>query len=107
MRALIGDVLLWVGVGLAIVSCLGVLVMRDVYDRLHYTGPAILGAVFVAAAICVRDGMSLVANKALLTAAFLLVTGPVLTHATARAARDAERGSWKDGIGDEIEVEER
>lgn len=105
MRAVAGDILLWAGVALEVVACLGVVVLRDAYDRLHYTGPTALGALLVAAAVWVRDGASLAADKATLTAAFLLLTGPLLAHATARAARDGERGDWRDGIGDEIEVE--
>ena len=33
-------VLLALGVGVTLLSCVGVLVMRDPYDRLHYTAPA-------------------------------------------------------------------
>lgn len=107
MRAALADALLGAGVLLELVACVGVLVMRDVYDRLHYTAPTVLGAVLVAAAIAVRDGPSLVADKAVLTALFLLVAAPLLSHATAQAVRTAERGDWRDGIGDEVEVEER
>ena len=40
----------------------------------------------------VRDSFSLIGNKALAIAAFVLVTSPVLTHFTARALHEAERG---------------
>jgi multicomponent Na+:H+ antiporter subunit G len=106
MREVSADVLLCVGVGIELIACLGILAMRDAYDALHFTSPTVLGALLIAAAILVRDGFSLVADKALLTAAFLLVAGPLLTHATARSARLAERGDWTAGVGSEIEVEE-
>jgi multicomponent Na+:H+ antiporter subunit G len=70
---------------LQVLACLGVLLMRDAFDRLHYTGPSALGGVCAAAAVLCAGGWSLIALKALLLAAILLVTGPVLTHATARA----------------------
>jgi multicomponent Na+:H+ antiporter subunit G len=66
-------------------SCLGVLVGRGALARLHYASASILGAVLVAAAVLVRDGASLIGVKAVLVAAFLAATGPVLSHATARA----------------------
>ena len=67
------------------VSCLGVLVGRGALARLHYASASILGVVLVAAAVLVRDGASLIGVKAVLVAAFLAATGPVLSHATARA----------------------
>ena len=93
----VGDILVAVflilGVGVELVCCIGVLAMRGVYDRLHYTGPASFGAVLIAAAIVVREGLlSQIGVKAILIAAVLLVVSPVLVHATARAARLRERG---------------
>jgi len=86
-------VLLILGVGIELVCCLGVLVMRGVYDRLHYTGPASFGAVLIAAAVVIREGLlSQIGAKAVLIAVVLLVISPVLMHATARAARLRERG---------------
>lgn len=106
MRDAATHVLLVLGAAAALIGCLGVVVMRGVYDRVHYTAPVSVGAVLVAAAIWVHHGPSLIMVKALLTAAFLVVCGPLLAHATTQAARRAERGDWRDGIGDEIEVEE-
>jgi monovalent cation/proton antiporter MnhG/PhaG subunit len=86
-------VLLILGVGIELVCCLGVLVMRGVYDRLHYTGPASFGAVLIVAAVVIREGLlSQIGAKAVLIAVVLLVVSPVLVHATARAARLRERG---------------
>ncbi len=83
--------LLIAGVGLELFCVLGVVIMRGPLDRLHYTGPSSLGALLIALAIVAREGFSLIANKALLVAAFFLVTAPVLVHVTARAARLRER----------------
>ena len=74
------------GVAVELACCIGVLVMDDAYDKLHYLGPAaIVGPVAIAAAVVVREALSQAGIKALLTAALLLVASPVLTHATARA----------------------
>ena len=73
------------GVVVLAFACLGVIVMRGALARLHYVQVATLGAVLVVAAVLVRDGASLIGVKAVLVGAFLLATGPVLSHATARA----------------------
>ncbi|MEA2382886.1 MAG: multicomponent Na+:H+ antiporter subunit [Solirubrobacteraceae bacterium] len=92
------DVLTWalVGAGVAVqvFACLGVMLMRDALDRLHYVGASAVGVPLLAAAVIVSEGPSLIGIKALLTAAFMLVTGPVLGHASARAIhlhREARR----------------
>ena len=93
----ITDVLVWyIGggiVALLLLCCLGVLVMRGVYDRLHYTGPASVGAILIAAAVVVREGLlAQISTKAVLVAAVLLTVSPILVHVTGRAARLRERG---------------
>ena len=88
-------VLLALGVAVTWVSCLGVLAMRDPYDRLHYTAPAaVIPPVAIAAAVVLEEQFSAAGIKALLVALALLVTNPVLTHATARAARIRQFGEW-------------
>ncbi|MGH2888955.1 MAG: cation:proton antiporter [Solirubrobacteraceae bacterium] len=93
---MVGDVIVAVlligGVALELFCVLGVVVMRGALARLHYAGPASAGAVLIAVAILARQGFSLIANKALLIAAFLVLTSPVLAHVIARAARVRERG---------------
>ena len=75
------------------ISALGVLTMDNVFDRLHYVGPAAsLAAPAVALAVLLDDGLSSAAVKSLLAAGLLLVLGPVATHATARAARVRQYG---------------
>lgn len=79
-------VLVAVGVAVELACCLGVVVMRDVYDKLHFTGPAtILGPLALAGAIVVKEGLNQAGVKALLVAGLLLIANPVLTHATGRA----------------------
>ena len=107
MRHVISDVFLWIGVALNLIACLGVLVMRDALDRLHYTGPAVLGAISIAVAVVVKDSFSLVGDKAILIALFLIVASPIATHAAARAARIAQRGDWRLSEAEQVEVEQR
>lgn len=100
------DVLLWIGVGLELLSCLGLVVMRSVYDRLHVSSPAALGVVFIAAAVVVDKSFSMVGNKAILIAFFALIGAPLITHALGRMARTVERGDWRLAPDEDVEVEE-
>ena len=79
------DVLAVAGVVVLAFACLGVLVMPRALARLHYVSVAPLGVVLVVVAVLVRDGASLISVKAICVGAFLVATGPVLSHATARA----------------------
>ena len=85
MRDAIATALLFTGVAVELLACAGVVLMRDALDRLHYTGAGTLAALLVAAAVLVRDSFSLIGDKAILLAAFVLVTTPVLTHYIAQA----------------------
>lgn len=87
--------LLAVGVAAQLLSVLGVLVARDVYDRLHFTGlSSIFGPVALAAAVVIEEGpLAQAGIKSLLTALLILALSPILVHATARASLVRERGS--------------
>lgn len=106
-REVAAEVLLFSGVAVALVSCLGVALMRGPFDRLHYVGPLGLAALLIAVATLVEDGFSLIADKALALALFVVITAPVLAHGTARAARVEARDDWRIGDDEEIEVDRR
>jgi multicomponent Na+:H+ antiporter subunit G len=80
--------LLFVGVGTEILCCIGVVVARDVFDRLHFVGPAsTLGPVAIGAAVVVEAPLEQAGVKSIIVVLVLVLINPVLTHATARAAR--------------------
>jgi len=85
MRDGVAIALLAGGVAVQLLACLGVLLMREPLDRVHYAGACTAAALLVAAAVLVRDSFSLIGNKAIVLAGFVLVTAPVLAHVTARA----------------------
>lgn len=96
--------LLVVGVSVELLCCLGLLVMDDVYDRLHYLGPAVtIGPAAIAAAVVLQEALSTAGIKALLITAVLAGTGPVLTHVAARVARLREHGQWEPRPDESIE----
>jgi monovalent cation/proton antiporter MnhG/PhaG subunit len=98
-RATAALVLLVVGGAIEVLAVVGMLAMRDVYDRLHYVGVAAFGALLVAVAILVRESFSLIANKALLVGFVLVVVGPVVSQTTARSFLIRERGDWREAAG--------
>jgi multicomponent Na+:H+ antiporter subunit G len=96
VRDVIVAVLLGLGVAATLLSCVGVLVMGDALDRLHFTAPAsTVSPVLFALAVLVEEPLSSAGVKAVLVAVLIVVTTPVLTHATARAARVRAHGRWK------------
>jgi monovalent cation/proton antiporter MnhG/PhaG subunit len=99
----IATVLLVAGALLELLGVLGVVVMRDVFDRLHYVGLAGWGALLIGISVLVRESWSLLGDKALATGGVLVLIGPVVVHTTARSFRTRVRGDWRDGIEQEAE----
>ena len=100
---MIATVLLILGVLIELLAVLGLVIMRDAFDRLHYVGLAGYGALLIGIAILVRESWSLIGDKALATGAVLLLVGPVLVHTTARSFRTRVLGDWREGIEHEAE----
>jgi monovalent cation/proton antiporter MnhG/PhaG subunit len=90
--------LCWIGV-------LGMWRMREPMQALHYLSlPATAGAIFLAFAVLISQGVGQAFWKVLLIAAVLLGTNSVVTHATARAFRARELGHWEPMDGDTMEI---
>jgi multisubunit Na+/H+ antiporter MnhG subunit len=96
-------VLLIAGAALELIAVLGLVVMRDAFDRLHYVGLAGYGALSIGIAVLIRESFSLIGDKALATGVLLVAVGPLLVHTTARSFRTRERGDWREGIEPEVE----
>ena len=96
MKDIFIAVILAIGVGIQLLSCLGVILMPNLMDRLHFLTPATsFGPAFIAGAIVTEEALDHQGIEAVLIAGFLLCFGPVLTHATARAARIRRYGDWR------------
>ena len=94
-REAVAAVLVVAGAGLDLLSVLGLCLMRDAYSRAHYVSLAGFGALLIAVAIVFRESFSLIGDKALLVAAVLVLSGPVLVHTTLRSLLTRERGDWR------------
>jgi multisubunit Na+/H+ antiporter MnhG subunit len=80
----------FVGLGVLgeLLCCVGLVVVRDVYDRLHYAmATATVPPFLIAAAVIVEEGWTQPGINAVLIAIVMLVGGGAVAHATARAAR--------------------
>ena len=78
----------------AAVSAIGVLLAKDVYDRLQFSfGISAVGVWAMAAAVLVKESVSQAGIKSILIAIIVFFMNSVLTHATARAARIRRYGN--------------
>jgi multisubunit Na+/H+ antiporter MnhG subunit len=95
-RQVVADVLLGLAVVITLGASVGVLVMRDAYQKLHFVTPAALVAPFlVALAIFVQMGLVENTGETFLALLFMVIAGPFLSHATIRAIRVRATGDWR------------
>ncbi len=105
---IITPILLGLAVALAIVCSIGLGVMRDVYQRLHFSAPVVsISMVLIAIAVWIEDSDPQPRIKVLLIGAVLFVMNSILTHATARAARIYQAGHWPPTPDEKIVVVNR
>ena len=96
VRQITVDVLLGLAVVIALASALGVAVMPDVYQKLHYVTPlATVTPVLVGLAILVQSGWSAASGQTWVTVILVVMAGPVVSHATIRAAKIRADGDWR------------
>lgn len=88
----------------ALICCLGIVVLDDFFDRLHYMATVTTVSSFsLLVAVVVKEGWGQATIKTILVAMVLLLINAVLTHATARAARVRELGHWQPAPEEHIE----
>lgn len=108
IKVIFSDILLGVAAVIVIGAALGVLLMRDAYQKLHFVTPAALVAPFlVALAVLVQMGLQENTGETFLALGFMVVAGPYLSHATMRAIRVREQGDWRPGKGGKVPAGER
>jgi len=96
IREVFSDTFLGLAAAIVLASSVGVLVMRDVYQKLHFVTPtALVAPVLVTLAVLIRARFSATTAETFLALLFMVIAGPYLTHATIRAARVREQGDWR------------
>jgi multisubunit Na+/H+ antiporter MnhG subunit len=97
-RDVLADVLLGLAVAIVLASTVGLVVMRDVYQKLHFVTPiALVAPVIVGLAVLAQSGLTENTAQTWLALVFIVIAGPFLSHATIRAARIREKGDWRPG----------
>lgn len=96
IRVLLGGAILF-----SFLGSLGVLVMKDSYQRLQYSPLVIdVGGTLLAIALWLETSELKARIKIILTLFVLWMSQAVITHAIARAARIRHCGYWELGKGD-------
>jgi monovalent cation/proton antiporter MnhG/PhaG subunit len=85
--------------GIAVLICflcaLGLAVMRDPYQRLHFATPIVsISITLIVVAIWIEDGQWQSRIKAVMVALILFFMNSILSHATARAIRIRKLEHW-------------
>lgn len=87
---ILSGILLFFGSVFYIIGSIGLYRMPDVFARMHATSVSeTAGSVLLLAGLMLLSGLSLVTLKLAVILILLLYTGPVATHALARAALHA------------------
>lgn len=89
------EVLLSIGVLVAMICCLAMAIMPDFYERLHFmSSVSTITAVCVLVAVVIQEGWGQATLKTIVIVLVLLIMNATLTHATARADRVRKLGHW-------------
>ena len=84
--------LLLLAVAVEVACAVGLLVLDNALDRLHFVGPAtIVGPLAVAAAVWVEQGLDAASVKATLVLLLLVLSGPILSYVMARVVVERSR----------------
>jgi multisubunit Na+/H+ antiporter MnhG subunit len=97
LQTLVLAVLLGLAVLVVLASSIAVAAMDGDLDRAHFLSPVTgVASPLLLAAVLVQDGpVTSSGAKAILAAAALLATGPIVNHALARAHRIRTTGDWR------------
>jgi len=108
MKTIAIEVLVACAVAVTLVSVLGMLRMRNAYQRMHYIAPpASLSAALITIAIFLQRGLKPESFKAAFTTLVLIGMNTIVTHAAARAFRIAETKNWHPKPGEEVPINRR
>ena len=96
-------ILLGLAVACTILFSLGLMIMRDAFQRLHFTTPVVaFGAGFIAIAVWIEESDPQAIIKAALILVILTVMNSVLCHATGKAVRIRQAKHWAPRISEGI-----
>jgi multisubunit Na+/H+ antiporter MnhG subunit len=95
-RPLIAAILLGVAVALSVMCAIGLAIVKDALERLHFTAPVTsFSAGLIAVAVWIGDPNWQSRLKVTLIAAALFVMNSILSHSTARAIWIRNKGHFE------------
>ncbi len=87
MTDIIGYILVTIGILFNVFGCIGLVRFPDVYNRLQAATKCVtLGTILLLIGVAVAVGSGAMCAKALICAAFILITSPTAAHAIAKGA---------------------
>jgi len=104
----VGLIIIVVGVIFDLLGCIGLVRLPDIYNRLQAATKCVtLGTCMILVGVAINIGLADGGGaKALICAAFVLLTSPVGAHALARAAHKAGIRLWEGSVVDKyLEVD--
>lgn len=102
---IIVGILIGIAVALAIICSVGVMVMRDPFQRLHFSAVVVtFSTLLIAIAVWVEEKDPQARIKVVLIGLILFVMNSVLTAATAKAVRVQQQGHWEPHPEEKIPV---
>jgi monovalent cation/proton antiporter MnhG/PhaG subunit len=101
-------ILLCFALAVCALSCLGLVIMKGFYNKLHFLAPpAILGTAAIALAVVAKEGLNGSAIKVGMIMLVLLISNPILTFAAARANHVREEHTERPGAPQKQKEEDR
>ena len=106
MNETIGNILIGIGLAFGLIGTVGLVRFPDMYNRLQAATKCVtLGTATLLVGTAVYSGLTPLAVKAILCAAFILLTSPVGAHAIARGAHISGVKLWQGSVIDAYQEE--
>ncbi len=101
MSDIIGYILITIGVLFNIFGCIGLVRFPDVYNRLQASTKCVtLGTILLLVGVAVVSGSGPIGAKAIICAAFILITSPTAAHAIAKGSYASGVKLWEKSVVD-------
>ncbi len=101
MNEALAYVVITIGLAFDLLGTIGLVRLPDIYNRVQAATKCVtLGTCFILVGVTIYSGMNAMGVKALICAAFVLLTSPVGAHAIARGAHVSGVQLWEGSIMD-------
>lgn len=103
MSETIAVVIICIGLLFDLFGCIGLLRLPDIYNRLQAATKCVtLGTCLILIGVAIYTWFTPISIKALICAAFVLVTSPVAAHAISRGSHISGVKLWEGSVVDKL-----